>query len=124
MRMREIKAIRCINTSSTSTILDCCAMDSRYLLVLCLLCGLETDCQTFLRLSFGDNIAIPNHGYVDLGMVETSYTNSVQCPTDLSTCCRSDGGIHRGQWYFPDSDPLQNKSGDGNVYEFGGKYEA
>ena len=89
-------------------------MDSRYLLALCLLCGLETDCQT---LSFG-NMAVPNHGYVDLGMVETSFTNSVQCRTDLSTCCRSDKGIHRGQWYFPDGDPLQNRSGDGDVYEF------
>ena len=96
-------------------------MDSRYLLALCLLCGLETDCQTFPRLSFGDNIAVPDHGYVDLGMVGTSFTNSVQCRTDLSTCCRSEFGIHRGQWYFPDGDPLQNSSGDGGVYEFGGK---
>ena len=94
-------------------------MDSRYLLALCLLSGLETDCQTFPRLSFGVNIAaIPNHGYVDLGMVGTSYTNSVQCRTDLSTCCRSDRGIHRGKWYFPDGDLLQNSSGDGDVYEF------
>ena len=90
-------------------------MDSRYFLALCLLCGLETDCQTFPRLSFWNDDAVPNHGYVDLGMVETSYMNSVQCRTDLSTCCK---GIHRGQWYFPDGAPLQNKSGDGDVYEF------
>ena len=87
-------------------------MDSRYFLALCLLCGLETDCQTFPRLSFGNNITVPNHGYVDLGMVATSYKNSVQCRTNLSTCCRSDRGIHRGQWYFPDGDPLQNRSGE------------
>ena len=94
-------------------------MDSRYFLALCLLAGLEIDCQAFPRLSFGDNMAVPNHGYVDLGMVETSYTTSVQCHTNLSTCCRSDFGIHRGQWYFPDGAPLQNSSGDGDIYEFG-----
>ena len=91
-------------------------MDSRYFLALCLLFGLEIDCQTFPRLYFGNNL--PNHGYVDLRMVGTSFTNSVQCHTDLETCCRSDRGIHRGQWYFPDGDPLQNISGDGDVYEF------
>ena len=93
-------------------------MDSRYFLALCLLFGLEIACQTFPRLSFRDNIAVPNHGYVDLGMVGTSFTNSVQCHTDLVTCCRSDRGIHRGQWYFPDGELLQNKSGDHDVYEF------
>ena len=67
------KAIRCISTSSSSTIPNCCAMDSRYFLALCLLFGLETDCHTFPRLSFRNNIAVPNHRYVDLGMVGTSF---------------------------------------------------
>jgi hypothetical protein len=78
-------------------------MDSRYLLALCLLCGLEIDCQTF---SFMDN-PVPNHGYADLGMIGTSFMDSVQCLTDLETCCRNDSGVHRGQWYFPDGDPLR-----------------
>ena len=49
--------------------------------------------------------------YVDLGMVGTSFVNSVQCHTDLST-------DHNGQWYFPNGDPLQNKSGVGDIYQF------
>ena len=83
-------------------------MDARYLLVLCLLCVLEVDCQTFPHLSFGDNNVLPNHSYVDLGMVGTSHGNSVQCHT----------GNHNGQWYFPNGDPLQNRSGVGDIYQF------
>ena len=85
-------------------------MDARFLLALCLLCVLEVDCQTFPHLSFGDNV-IPNHSYVDLGMVGNSFSNSVQCRSDLS-------GNHNGQWYFPNGDPLQTKSEDGDIYQF------
>ena len=83
-------------------------MDARFLLALCLLCVLEVDCQTFPHLSFGDNNVLPNHSYVDLGMVGTIYSNSVQCHT----------GNHSGQWYFPNGDPLQTKSGVGDIYQF------
>ena len=76
-------------------------MDSRVLLVLCLLCGLEVDSQTFPRLSYGRDDPIPNHGYVDLGTVGVNWHNSVRCITDLTTCCRSEEGDHRGQWFFP-----------------------
>ena len=86
-------------------------MDARFLLVLCLLCVLAVDCQTFPHLSFGNDIPISNHGYVDLGMVGTSFNNSVQCRSDLRD-------NHNGQWYFPDSDPLQNKSEVGDIYQF------
>ena len=36
----------------------------------------------------------------------TSYFNSVRCHTDLSSCCTSQEGNHRGQWYFPDCQPV------------------
>ena len=90
-------------------------MDSRVLLVLCLLCGLEVDSQTFPSLSFGNDIVIPNHGYVDLGLMGTSFANSTQCRTDLSTCCTSEEGNHRGQWYFPDGQPVTE--GDADFYQ-------
>ena len=83
-------------------------MDARFLLVLCLLCVLEVDCQTFPRLSFGNDNVLPNHSYVDLGMVRTSFSGSVQCHT----------GNHNGQWYFPNGDPLQTKSQNGDIYQF------
>ena len=99
---------------------NCCAMDSRFLFALILLCSLQVDCQTFPYVSFSMGAGLPNHSYVDLGEVGTDFSKSVWCRTDLVTCCRSDFGIHRGQWYFPDGAPLQNSSGDGDVYEFGG----
>ena len=83
-------------------------MDARFLSALCLLCVLEVDCQTFPHLSFGNDNVIPNHSYVDLGMVGISFNNSVQCRS----------GNHNGQWYFPNGDPLQNRSEDGDIYQF------
>ena len=90
-------------------------MDSRFLLVFCLFCGLEVDSQTFPRLTFGIDVVIPNHGYVDLGLVGVTYANSVQCHTDLTTCCTSRVGIHRGQWHFPNGQPV---SGDFYIREW------
>ena len=89
-------------------------MDSRVLLVLCLLCGLEVDSQTFPHLSFGMDKPIPNHGYVDLIMMGGSFANSVLCRTDLSSCCTSQQGDHRGQWYFPDGQFVYN---DTDIYK-------
>ena len=83
-------------------------MDARYLLALCLLCVLEVDCETYPHLSFGNDNVLPNHSYVDLGMVGISYRDSVQCRSDLSD-------NHNGKWYFPNGDPLQTKS---EIYQF------
>ena len=64
----------------------------------------EVHCQqTFPYVSFMGN-TVPNHGYVDLGQVgdDGSGSDSVQCHTDLSTCCTNYQGPYRGDWYFPD----------------------
>ena len=95
-------------------------MDSRFLLALCLFCGLEVDSQTFPHLTFGVNNPIPNHGYVDIGTVGEVYYKDVRCHTDLTTCCTSYEGIHRGQWYFPNGQPV---SGDFYIEEWRGKIE-
>ena len=46
--------------------------------------------------------------YVDLGLVENdpSGSDNVQCHSDLGTCCSTDQGVHRGDWYFPDETRL------------------
>ena len=54
---------------------------------------------------------LANHSYVDLSTVER---DSVQCHSDLSTCCSSSQGYHRGDWYFPDGDRLPFSGG---IYE-------
>ena len=84
-------------------------------LLLCFLSALvEVHSQTAPYITFmGNNI--PNHSYVDLNTVgETIDTNTVQCHTDLSTCCGGAQGSDRGDWYFPDGNRLPFS---GDVYE-------
>ena len=73
-------------------------------LVLMLSLSLEdVNSQSFPYVSFmGQTLA--DHSYVDLSLVgdDSSGSDSVQCHTDLSTCCSSPQGHHRGDWYFPD----------------------
>ena len=63
--------------------------------------------QTFPYVSFlGQTLA--NHSYVNLSLVgdAVSGSDSVQCHTDLSTCCSGPQGPHRGDWYFPNGTRL------------------
>ena len=52
---------------------------------------------------------LPNHSYVDLSLVGNAVDgiDSVQCHTDLNTCCSGLQGVHRGDWYFPSGGRLQ-----------------
>ena len=77
------------------------------LLLLFLLCLVEIHCQTFPYVSF-KNQTLADHSYVDLSTVGyiSDGSNSVQCHTDLNTCCSIAQGIHRGDWYFPDGTVL------------------
>ena len=73
--------------------------------------------QTFPYVSFlGQTLA--NHSYVDLSLVgdDVSGSDSVQCHTDLSTCCSSGQGPYRGDWYFPNGNRLPFP-GSGDVFE-------
>ena len=73
-------------------------------LLLLSVCLAEIQCQTtFPYISFlGQTLA--NHSYVDLSLVRDYYdgSDSVQCHTDLRTCCSVSQGPHRGDWYYPD----------------------
>ena len=60
----------------------------------------EVHSQTFPYVSFWGKI-LANHSYVNLSVVGDSDSDSVQCHTDLSTCCSSAQGSHRGDSYFP-----------------------
>ena len=82
------------------------------LLLLGLLCWPLVNSQSFPYVSFyGQTLA--NHSYVDLSEVGDDYYfdyysggDSVQCHTDLSTCCSGAQGRHRGDWYFPNGSRL------------------
>ena len=64
--------------------------------------------QTFPCVSFlGHTLA--NHSYVDLSLVGNNNASSVQCITDLQSCCSSRQGDHRGDWHFPNETRLPFK---------------
>ena len=68
----------------------------------------EVHCQTAPYISFLGQ-TLDNNSYVDLSQVgsDASGSDSVQCHTDLETCCTNTEGFHRGDWYFPDGTRLQ-----------------
>ena len=86
------------------------------LLLLVLLSLVEVHCQqTFPYISFmGQTLA--DHSYVDISQVGTGSA-SVQCHTDLTTCCTGAQGSHRGDWYFPNGDRLPFPGGGDDIFE-------
>ena len=70
--------------------------------------------QTYPNITFlGTTLA--NHSFVNLSLVGNPESdNTVQCYTDLATCCSGSQGPHRGDWYFPNGTRLPFS---GDVYE-------
>ena len=62
---------------------------------------------------------LSNHSYVDLTAVGAAMddSDSVECHTDLSTCCSGAHGDDRGDWYFPDGNRLPFNSDGNDIYE-------
>ena len=62
---------------------------------------------------------LSNHSYVDLTAVGAAMddSDSVECHTDLNTCCSSAQGADRGDWYFPDGNRLPFNSDGNDIYE-------
>ena len=52
------------------------------------------------------NEMLANHSYVNFRLVKYDDSDSVQCHTDLKSCCNSSHGSHRGDWFFPDGNRL------------------
>ena len=101
--------------------MQCCSdlieMTVALLLLLGLLCWPLVNSQSFPYVSFrGQTLA--NHSYVDLSQVgdDTSGSGSLQCITDLTTCCSGAQSFHRGDWFFPDGTRLPFSGGD-DIYE-------
>ena len=87
--------------------------------LLCLLSALvEVNSQTVPYVSFlGTNLT--NHSYVDLTLVGNALdgSDSVQCHTDLLTCCNDTQGDDRGDWYFPNGSRLNFNHNSIDIYE-------
>ena len=78
-------------------------------------------CQTqeYPYVSFNDMV-VANHSYVNLLLVNNTESGSVQCHTDLGTCCRPTSGQHRGDWFFPNGSVLGFRSSSDDIYELRG----
>ena len=89
------------------------------LLKLSLLCFMvSVSCQIAPYVSFKGE-TLPDHSFVNLSLVghDGSGNDSVQCHTDLSTCCRlGAGAVHIGDWYFPNETRLHFDDGDLTQY--------
>ena len=75
----------------------------------------EVHPQTYSYVSFMGN-TLPNNSYVNLNHVgdDVSGNDSLQCHTDLETCCSSNEGPYRGHWFAPGS--IESLSHDSNSY--------
>ena len=88
------------------------------LLLILLWSLVEVHSQTVPYVSFMGE-TLPNHAFVNLSLVGNAVdgSDSVQCHTDLSTCCSSAQGADRGDWYYPSGDRLNFEGGPGDIYE-------
>ena len=85
--------------------------------LLCLLSALvEVHSQTAPYVTFMDT-NLPNHSYVDLTLVGTAVGSSVQCHTDLNTCCSRTQGADRGDWYSPNGSRLNFTSDPDDIHQ-------
>ena len=64
-------------------------------------------------------VTLSNHSFVDLSLVGTAVngSDSVQCHTDLHSCCSGAQGQDRGDWYFLNGDRLGFPRDPGDIYE-------
>ena len=78
------------------------------------------DSQTVPYVSFRGE-TLPNHSYMDLSLVGSASSVSVQCHTDLNTCC-TDGlaSADRPDWYFPSGAQVGFSTGGGDIYQVRG----
>ena len=71
-----------------------------------------------------NGMVLANHSYVNLLHVNNTESGSVQCHTDLSTCCSAMQGAHRGDWFFPNGSVLGFiSSSDNDIVEYRGQQE-
>ena len=87
----------------------------RYFIVL--LSVTEVHQLSFPYISFMGETLL-NHAFVNLSLVgeHARGIDSIQCHTDLPTCCSSVEGEHGGAWYHPDGSSLPDVT-HGGVYE-------
>ena len=66
-----------------------------------------------------DSKPLDNNSYVNVHLVggHDSGNNSVQCRTDLGTCCSIRQGNYRADWYFPNGTKLNFMESGDDIFE-------
>ena len=69
--------------------------------------SVDVNSQTAPYITFMGE-TLPNNSYVNVSLVGDADSSGagVQCHTDLTTCCSSQQGMDRGDWYAPNGDKL------------------
>ena len=101
--------------TSRFTMPSCRKMVVLKIAVVCVWLYLSVHCQAeeYPQVTFmGNDLA--NHSYLDLSLVGTSDNDSVQCHTDVGTCCNAGWGLDRGDWKFPNG---TRPPWHGDIYE-------
>ena len=94
-------------------------MEKHLLLSVFLLCLVdEVRPQTFPHLTFRGETLL-DHAYVDLSLVGANRdgSDSIQCHTNVETCCRGAQGPHRGDWFNPENRRLPFPTEGNLVFE-------
>ena len=92
-------------------------------MLLCALLWSLVDSQPPAPYVSFNEVNLPNHSYVDLSLVGDTVDggDSVQCHTDLTSCCTSGmtNAVDRPDWYFPGSITfgVGFSSGGGDIYQ-------
>ena len=82
------------------------AMDVlQWVMVFTLFSRVKVNSQEFPYVSFMGNI-FTNHSYLNASLVGSYNNDSVQCHTNVGTCCSSAQGVNRGNWYYPNGSRL------------------
>ena len=92
------------------------------IVLLCFLSAVVDVCSQTARVPYISfmGTSLHNHSYIDFTQVghKKDGSDSVQCHTDLTTCCSRAQGPDRGDWYLPDGEQLQFDSDvPSNLYE-------
>ena len=92
-------------------------MTTVLLLLLCVVVEVQSQTYPFIRhrRSFPDILS--NHSYLSFNEVGVSRNWRLECHTDLATCCTSNQGPDRGDWFFPNGSVLQFEESGDDIYQ-------
>ena len=91
-------------------------MTTVLLLLLCVVVEVHSQTYPFVR-SERVGVSLSNHSYLNLARVGANFGWRLECHTDLVTCCTSNQGADRGDWFFPNGSVLQFRESGDDIFQ-------